>query len=67
MLVNRKLILAHFWLAFAAFGLYGYGQYKGWSVMPSEAQEFQRQRAEQQSSSYGRGSSGSGSSSSGHK
>ena len=56
--------------AFAAFGLYSAGQYKGWSVLPSEAQEFQRQRAEQQSSSYGRGSSGgssSGSSSSGHK
>ena len=55
--------------AFAAFGLYSVGQYKGWSVMPSEAQEFQRQRAEQQSSSYGRGGSsgGSGSSSSGHK
>lgn len=54
--------------AFAAFGLYSFGQYKGWSVMPSEAQEFQRQRAEEQSSSYGRGSSGgSGSSSSGHK
>jgi hypothetical protein len=53
--------------AFAAFGLYSFGQYRGWSVMPSEAQEFQRSRAEQQSSSYGRGSSGSGSSSSGHK
>ena len=54
--------------AFTAFGLYGIGQYKGWSVRPSEAQEFQRQRAEQSSSSYGRGSSGSsGSSSSGHK
>lgn len=53
--------------AFTAFGLYSVGQYKGWSVMPSEAQEFQRQRAEQQSSSYGRGSGGSGSSSSGHK
>ena len=56
--------------AFAAFGLYSVGPYKGWSVMPSEAQEFQRSRAEQQSSSYGRGSSGgssSGSSSSGHK
>ena len=53
--------------AFAAFGLYSVGQYKGWSVMPSEAQEFQRQRGEQSSSS-GRGSSGStGSSSSGHK
>ena len=52
--------------AFTALGLYGVGQYKGWSVMPSEAQEFQRQRAEQQSSSYGRTSS-SGSSSSGHK
>lgn len=53
--------------AFTAFGLYSVGQYKGWSVMPSEAQEFQRSRAEQSSSSYGRGSSGSGSSSSGHK
>ena len=54
--------------AFAAFGLYSVGQYKGWSVMPSEAQEFQRQRAEQSSSSSGRGGSGSsGSSSSGHK
>ena len=52
--------------AFTAFGLYSVGQYKGWSVMPSEAQEFQRLRAEQQSSSYGR-TSGSGSSSSGHK
>ena len=52
--------------AFAAFGLYSAGQYKGWSLMPSEAQEFQRSRAEQ-ASSYGRGSSGSGSRSSGHK
>ena len=57
--------------AFAAFGLYSVGQYKGWSVMPSEAQEFQRTRAEQAMGS-GRGSSGSGgsssgSSSSGHK
>lgn len=53
--------------AFTAFGLYSVGQYKGWSVMPSEAQEFQRQRAEQSSSSYGRSGSSSGSSSSGHK
>jgi uncharacterized membrane protein YgcG len=52
--------------AFLAFGLYGTAQYKGWSVMPSEAQEFERRRAEQQSSSWGRGGSGSGGSS-GHK
>ncbi len=55
--------------AFLAFGLYGLAQYKGWSVMSSEAQEFQRRRAAEQSSSWGRGSSGSGGSggSSGHK
>lgn len=51
--------------AFLAFGLYGLAQYKGWSVMPSEAQEFQKRRAEEQSSSWSRGSSGGGSS--GHK
>ncbi len=52
--------------ALLAFGLYGYAQYRGWSVIPSEAQEFQRQRADQ---AYGRsgGGSRSGSSSSGHK
>jgi hypothetical protein len=31
-----------------ALGLYGYAQLKGWSIMPSPAQEFQRQRAEEQ-------------------
>ena len=52
--------------AFTALGLYGYGQYKGWSLMPSEAQEFQRQRAEARS--YGSGSSSSSrGGSSGHK
>ena len=50
--------------AFLAFGTYGLAQYKGWSVMPSEAQEFQKRRADQQSSSWGRGSSGGGGSSS---
>ncbi len=55
--------------AFLSFGLYGLAQYRGWSVMPSEAQEFQRQRAEEQRSSWGgRGGSGGGSGgSSGHK
>ena len=31
-----------------ALGLYGYAQLKGWSIMPSPAQEFQRTRAEQE-------------------
>lgn len=55
--------------AMLAFAAYGYGQYKGWSVMPSEAEEFQRQRAEQRAQGYGGGSgtSRSGSSGSGHK
>lgn len=52
--------------ALLAFGLYGYAQYRGWSIMPSEAQEFQRQRAEQ--AYYGsRGGSGSRGGTSGHK
>ena len=51
--------------AMLAFGLYGYAQYRGWSVMPSEAQEFQRMRAEQAYS--GGGGRGSSSGSSGHK
>lgn len=55
--------------AFLAFGLYGLAQYKGWSIMPSEAQEFQKRRASDSSGSWGRGSSGGGGSggSSGHK
>ena len=56
--------------AFLAFGLYGLAQYKGWSMMPSEAQEFQKRRAAEQSSSWGRSGGGSGGSSggsSGHK
>ena len=56
--------------AFLAFGTYAIAQFKGWSVMPTEAQEFQKRRADQQSSSWGRGSSGGGGSSggsSGHK
>ena len=60
------MLRAYIAAALTAFGLYSVGQFRGWSVMPSEAQEFQRQRAEQQSSSYGRSGSGS-SSSSGHK
>lgn len=54
--------------AMLAFGAYGLGQYKGWSVMPSEAEEFQRQRAEQRAAYGGRsGTSRSGRSGSGHK
>jgi hypothetical protein len=55
--------------ALLAFAGYGIAQFKGWSVMPSEAQEFQKRRADEQSSSWGRGSSGGGGSggSSGHK
>ena len=54
--------------AMLAFGAYGYGQYRGWSVMPSEAQQFQRLRADQRAERYGgaSGSSRSGSGS-GHK
>jgi hypothetical protein len=48
--------------AILAFGLYGYAQLKGWSVMPSPAQEFQRLKEEQRE--YQR-SGGSGSHSSG--
>ena len=41
-------------------GLFGYAQLKGWSLLGSPAQEFQRARAEQRESGYvGRtGSSG---------
>lgn len=47
-----------------ALGLYGYAQLKGWSIMPSPAQEFQRQKQEERAyrgsgGSYsGRGSGG---------
>ena len=49
--------------------LYGVAQYKGWSIMPSEAQEFQKRRVAEQSGSWGRGSGSSWGSggSSGHK
>ena len=30
-----------------ALGLYGYAQLKGWSIMPSPAQEFQRMKQEE--------------------
>lgn len=54
--------------AMLAFGAYGYGQYKGWSVMPSEAEQFQRLRADQRAERYGGGSGSSRSGSgSGHK
>ena len=42
-----KLYLAS---AFLATGLYGYAQYRGWTLLPSEAEEFQRVRAAQQES-----------------
>ena len=40
--------------AFVSFGLFGYAQYKGWSLFASEAQQWQSRR------SYGGGSSSSG-------
>ncbi len=46
--------------AFLALGLYGYAQYRGWSVLPSEAQEYQRVRAVQQESRRSGGSGRSG-------
>jgi hypothetical protein len=48
--------------ALTALGLYGYAQYQGWSLLPSEADEFQRRRAEQQAMRTGSSSSGSRSS-----
>jgi hypothetical protein len=33
--------------ALVALGLFGMAQYRGWSFMPSDAEEFQRSRAEQ--------------------
>jgi len=53
--------------AMLAFGAYSYGQYRGWSILPSEAQEFQRQRAEQRAAAYGGSGTRSGRSGSGHK
>ena len=50
--------------ALLAFGAFDLAQYKGWSVMASEAQEFQKRRVDEQSSSWGRGSAGGGGSSS---
>ena len=47
-----------------ALSLYGYAQLKGWSILPSPAQEFQRQKAEEREyrssggSSSGRSSGG---------
>jgi hypothetical protein len=57
-----KLYLAS---AILGFGLYGYAQYKGWSLFASEAQEYQRARASGTSSGHGSGYGGSGGS--GHK
>jgi hypothetical protein len=45
--------------ALFALGLHAYAQLKGWSVFPSEAQEFQSRRAEEAESRHS-GSSGSG-------
>ena len=47
-----------------ALGLYGYAQLKGWSIMPSPSQEFQRmkqeERAYRQSGGSHSGRSGGG-------
>ena len=53
-----KLYLAS---AFLALGLFGYAQYRGWTLLPSDAEEFQRVRAAEQSTRR----SGSGGRSSG--
>ena len=45
-----------------ALSLYGYAQLKGWSILPSPAQEFQRQKAEERAYRSSGGSSGSRSS-----
>lgn len=42
--------------ALLASGLFGWAQFKGWSVMPSDAQEFRSQRAEQAANRTGSGS-----------
>lgn len=53
-------------MALAALGLHTFAQLKGWSVFPSEAQEFQSRRAAEtesrhSGSSSGRSGGGSGS------
>jgi hypothetical protein len=54
--------------AFLAFGLYGLAQYRGWSMFGSDAEEFQRVRAERATQRTFGGSGGSGGGgSSGHK
>jgi hypothetical protein len=54
--------------AILALAAYGYGQYRGWSVMPSEAEEFQRRRIEQRADDFFiRGGPSRSSGSSGHK
>lgn len=40
-------------------GLYGAAQVLGWSVMPSQAEEFQRRRADETASVHSRTSGGS--------
>lgn len=45
--------------ALLALGLYGFAQVKGWSLFPTEAQAFQRERVEEQESRR-HGSSGRG-------
>ena len=47
-----------------ALGLYSLAQYRGWSMFPSDAEEFKRVRAEQ---AYHRTIGRSGGGSSGHK
>lgn len=49
---------------FLALGLYSLAQYRGWSMFPSDAEEFKRVRAEQ---AYNRTVGRTGGGSSGHK
>lgn len=56
----------YFAAALLAFALYGTAQVRGWSVLPSDAQEFERRRAEQRDEARGYRSGGGGGLS-GHK
>lgn len=56
---------AYLTCAFLALGLFGYAQYKGWSVFGSDAEQFQRRRAEEATSRSSGGTFRGGSS--GHK
>lgn len=51
--------------AFLALGSFGYAQYRGWSVLGSDAEQFQKRRAEQ--AAYRSSGGGFRGGSSGHK